>query len=174
MDGLLVVLVVLAVAVGFVLILRRKIRALRDTVGFIKDTGAEMLATGTRMSGLIQPGDDPVDSIIDPRMATVGLACLVLDRDNDLSRRDWATMRDEVAAHFRTGEAQAGDMVMLSQWLVGKLRDEGDLPRLAYHAADLAGPGLSDDLEAIVGRAVRATGHSAGPALEEALSALNR
>lgn len=175
MELLFTLVVVFALIAGFVLVLRRKIRALRDTVEFVTETGAQMLATGTRMSGLIQPHDDPVQGIVDGRFATVGLACLVLERAAPLSEDDWRGIRDAVVKHYRTGEMQAGDMVTLSQWLSDHLDAEADLARLADRAALLAGAEeVEQDLSAILETVARQTGRQAGPSLDAARDALNR
>ncbi|RFU14203.1 hypothetical protein DZD18_03205 [Rhodobacteraceae bacterium W635] len=174
MDLLVVLLIFAAVLIGLFLVVRHLFRALRASAGRIKDAGAEMYASGTRMSVLIQPHDDPVEAVIDPRMATVGLAAVVLSRNADLSKPEWLSLRQVVEAHYRTGEAQAGDLVILSQWLAQKLTDEGDIPRLARRAEILGGPQVADDLQALVSRFGDATGRSAEPALSEALSALSR
>ena len=173
MELLGVLLIFIAIPIGLFFIVRQKFRQVRDTAGMLKDAGQEMYERGTRMSGLIQKSDDPVEGIVDSRMATVGLAALVLSCEGSLSKADWSALHDVVMAQYRTGEAQAGDYIMLSQWLVGKLGD-ADIPRLAARATLLGGPDVAGDLEAIVSRSAEATGRAPGPALDAARTALNR
>jgi len=174
MELFIVILIFVSIPVALFLAIRWKVRRVRDTVGMLKDVGQEMYDRGTRMSGLIQPHDDPVEGIVDPRMATVGLAAVVLSRHADLSKPEWLSLRQAVEAQYATGEAQAGDLVMLSQWLVDKLNDPGDIARLARRAETLGGPQAADDLQGLVNRFGDATGRSADPALSVALSALSR
>ena len=173
MELLAVLLIFIAIPVALFFIVRQKYRAVRDTAGMLKDAGQEMYERGTRMSALIEKNDDPVEGIVDARMATVGLAALVLSCEDRLSKADWTALNDAVMAQYRTGEAQASDYIMLSQWLVGKLCEE-DVPRLAARVAFLGGPGVAEDLEAIVSRSAEATGRSPGPALDAARTVLNR
>lgn len=174
MELLIVILIFVSIPAALFFAIRWKVRKVRDTVGMLKDAGQEMYERGTRMSVLIQPNDDPVEGIVDPRMATVGLAAVVLSRDAELSKPDWLSLRQAVEVHYTTGEAQAGDLVMLSQWLVQKLTDESDIPRLARRAEMLGGPQVADDLQAMVSRFGDETGRSAEPALSVALSTLSR
>lgn len=172
METFLAVIILVSVPVAIGLTVWRKIGSIRDSVEALKDTGVEMLETGQRMSGLIRKDDDPVEGIIDGRMATVGLAALVMRQQGRLSKSDWRALHAEVMTRFQTGEAQAGDLIMLSQWLVGKL-DADDIPRLARRAAELAGRAGADDLLAIVSRWGEAIERSGGPGLPVALSALD-
>lgn len=168
-----VILAIGALLLGLALVLRRKIRNLRATADFAVGMGQEMWGRGNRLSALISPGPDAVAGIIDARMATVGLAAAVLARDRTLGQSDWHALNAAIMAHYRTGEEQAADMVMLCKWLIGKLRSDADLDRLAGRAAELFPPDqVAQDLAALVRRSLDATGGTAEPGLSRVLADL--
>ncbi len=174
METVLAIAIFLAIPVGIYLTVRTKIRALRDNVDMAMDMGQEMIGRGKRMAGLIRKHPDPVEAIIDPRLATTGLAAVVLARDDDYPNGGKTELRDAVMTHYQTGEAQAGDIVMLCDWLVSKLgQDDTAIDRLAARAETLGARDPAVAVQAMVSRAGEAAGVQSSSALEGALAAMS-
>ncbi|WP_071675524.1 hypothetical protein [Nioella nitratireducens] len=173
METILAIAIFLAIPVGIFLTHRRKIGTLRNTVDMAMDLGQELAGRGTRLSGLIRQHSDPVESIVEPRMATVGLAALVLAQDGDFPNGGKTELRDAIMDHYRTGEAQAGDMVLLCDWLVGKLGNSGTaIDRLAARSQALGADDPATAVDTLVTRAATACGVRSNSALDRALAAI--